>query len=649
METRIVEQIISYLNEEKYRQAILIDGEWGSGKTFFVKEVLMPQISKNITDKKVHYVSLYGVSTSEEIIKKIYFSYVEEIIDRKIGKEKRRLLKKGVSIGENIVSMALKKSQINPDDLLELLDYSNIKKAIFIFDDLERCGLSIIQTLGILNDLIENNGVKIIIIANQKEIGKVSDSSNLPHKYMVALDERIESEDEKIKLDDKKVSKEILSKRIQTLFSEDALYMRTKEKLIGLTIYYHPKFENVYVSVVEKYYPKSGDEGKEKVRKYLMANKQKLVNYFEEAKYGNIRTLIFIFAAFEKIYKILEPLEEGIYKEYIAKQIDDIFKYIIILSIRIKSGKSLFQWESGEGYGLVLFDGAKSYSDQIYGYRFVDDYLLNCSFDEKAIKEIVQKKAAERKQVDDSIAVGKALSIKKLSNWKELEDDEIRKTINAIEEELKDQKYEPGFFQQIILTFFELQDYEIMRNPEETYSRIISAMEEKLKKDDGKFKKSYLEINSNDTALIERYNALIEPLLKIFEKKENEEVKDFSFMHEDWNDVFPENCKKNSKDFLKNGKFFCYFELEKFINKLKEVPVKEIYNLIEGIKEVYGIADIDKYMQSDIKYINEILGQINVEEIAGEKITKRLALKELKQELQYCISLVKEHYARFNI
>ena len=63
METRIVEQIISYLNEEKYRQAILIDGEWGSGKTFFVKEVLMPQISKNITDKKVHYVSLYGVST----------------------------------------------------------------------------------------------------------------------------------------------------------------------------------------------------------------------------------------------------------------------------------------------------------------------------------------------------------------------------------------------------------------------------------------------------------------------------------------------------------------------------------------------------------------------------------------------------------
>ena len=197
---------------------------------------------------------------------------------------------------------------------------------------------------------------------------------------------------------------------------------------------------------------------------------------------------------------------------------------------------------------------------------------------EIAIKEIVYKKATERKQVDDSIAVGKDLSIKKLSNWKELEDDEIRKTIKAIVEELETQKYEPGFFQKIILTFFELQDYEIMRNPEETYSRIISAMGEKLKKDDGKFKKSYLEINSNDTALIERYNALIEPLLKIFEEKENEAVKDFSFVHEDWNDIFPENCKKNSKDFLKNGKFFCYFELEKFINKLKEVPVKEIYN-----------------------------------------------------------------------
>ena len=63
--------------------------------------------------------------------------------------------------------------------------------------------------------------------------------------------------------------------------------------------------EHIKNLLQEKYYPKSGDEGKEKVRKYLMANKQKLVNYFEEAKYGNIRTLIFIFAAFEKIYKIL--------------------------------------------------------------------------------------------------------------------------------------------------------------------------------------------------------------------------------------------------------------------------------------------------------------------------------------------------------
>lgn len=45
----------------------------GDLEKLFVKEVLMPQISKNITDKKVHYVSLYGVSTSEEIIKKSIF------------------------------------------------------------------------------------------------------------------------------------------------------------------------------------------------------------------------------------------------------------------------------------------------------------------------------------------------------------------------------------------------------------------------------------------------------------------------------------------------------------------------------------------------------------------------------------------------
>ena len=37
----IIKIVIEYITEERYKQAILIDGEWGAGKTFFVKEQLL--------------------------------------------------------------------------------------------------------------------------------------------------------------------------------------------------------------------------------------------------------------------------------------------------------------------------------------------------------------------------------------------------------------------------------------------------------------------------------------------------------------------------------------------------------------------------------------------------------------------------------
>ena len=54
--------IIDYLKNDKSNQAILIDGEWGSGKTFFIKENIISEIKEKLTDVPVYYVSLYGIS-----------------------------------------------------------------------------------------------------------------------------------------------------------------------------------------------------------------------------------------------------------------------------------------------------------------------------------------------------------------------------------------------------------------------------------------------------------------------------------------------------------------------------------------------------------------------------------------------------------
>lgn len=37
-EQQIKEEILRYIKDRTYNYAVLIDGEWGSGKTYFVKK-----------------------------------------------------------------------------------------------------------------------------------------------------------------------------------------------------------------------------------------------------------------------------------------------------------------------------------------------------------------------------------------------------------------------------------------------------------------------------------------------------------------------------------------------------------------------------------------------------------------------------------
>ena len=81
-EQEIVDIFFDYLDNSIYNYAIMLDGSWGSGKTFFVKEQLIPQIqereerlqerNKEYQKYKVLYVSLYGITSTSEISRLIY-------------------------------------------------------------------------------------------------------------------------------------------------------------------------------------------------------------------------------------------------------------------------------------------------------------------------------------------------------------------------------------------------------------------------------------------------------------------------------------------------------------------------------------------------------------------------------------------------
>lgn len=61
-----------YLEEDKTHTAIMLTGEWGSGKTYYVENVLAPFLKKDNDKNGCFIISLYGLENISDISKSIY-------------------------------------------------------------------------------------------------------------------------------------------------------------------------------------------------------------------------------------------------------------------------------------------------------------------------------------------------------------------------------------------------------------------------------------------------------------------------------------------------------------------------------------------------------------------------------------------------
>lgn len=604
-------------------------------RLFFVKEKLLMKMKEELSEKRIYYISLYGVSSSEQIMDEIYSSMVEQIINKNLGEKTGQIIEKGITFTSKLITAGMKYFNVDTKDLPQLSDIKELKDAIIIFDDLERCELDINQTLGIINNLVEHNDVKVILVANQNEIGKINFSRGLSHKYQIAIDDRIEL-DEKGRQKNSKVryTKEQLNKRVEKLFSEDIFYKKVKEKLIGLTIYYQPNLTEVYIAVVEKYIKEK------KAKDYLISNRQKIVNIFEEKRHYNIRTLIFALIAFEKFYIIIDAITFEEHK-YIAHELDNVLKYTIISAIQIKSGKPPYSWEKNSSKsGIVYYDIKNIVENRVYGYRFVDNYLLQCDLNKEYVEETILEIANIQKKADDSREFENSLQYQKLYFWWELEDDELEEIVSQIYIELEQQKYGPRYFKDMIVTFLQME-YNGFNCFD--YNKIINSMGKKLETYTEKFERRYLEILSEDTDFIQKYNQIVKPLFEILDNKENKEkIEDNVFLcdHKCWSEDFEIKCEERSQTYTTNNAFFSYINSEKFIEELKNAKVIEIHNFINGIRKVYSFSNLNDFFKPDIPNLKDILERIDIDELSQGKKTRKMAVETLKSRLQEYLKLI---------
>jgi hypothetical protein len=142
-------------NEPGY--AVLITGAWGTGKTFQVREA--------IPDDKAHYVSLFGLNSTDDVLAAVYTAMFPG---------KARLRKIADSIGETAAEIpgvgSLAVNGLTSGLVGAFLRQKVDNTKPIIFDDLERCTLDVKETLGIINLYVEHHRCRVIVIAHDDNL-----------------------------------------------------------------------------------------------------------------------------------------------------------------------------------------------------------------------------------------------------------------------------------------------------------------------------------------------------------------------------------------------------------------------------------------------------------------------------------------------
>ena len=455
----IITEIDRFINDRTYHYALMINGKWGSGKTFFVKDTLINHI-KETSSLDVNYISLYGISSTSEISEMLCMQAIRdktpESISKALDKKGGQIFSKTASIALKVIMNRIGTPDKAADDILAL--FPNYDNNVIIFDDLERCGCDINEVLGYINDFVEHTDASVIIVANEDEIGKWQLDRNPELQTLIALDPHVEI-DLPDRLEDlirsignrtgaeKSVrttfNVDEVELRRQALFHSNEKYKRMKEKVIGITINFEPDLEKIFCALIKKTVQD----------KVLLNTLQDSIDWFVETAtrddHKNLRTFQFFLEKTSRIFEVIDNKYPEIQKQ--------IVKYTFRRSIQYMKGKPAPTWDAD--YGSQAFsDNALYDADQEFGFRFIDDLITKNEVDSDHVNEVLQRYCrilSEKGQLQDD-------PYSRIADWWQTEDDKVEEWLDEIEKNVSGGKYSTELYTGLLKYLAELKTYNIM-------------------------------------------------------------------------------------------------------------------------------------------------------------------------------------------
>ena len=635
-DAKIIDLVKGYISENIYNYAIMINGAWGSGKTYFVKEVLVPKLEKSNTKRKAIYVSLYGLKSNDEIANCLLTS----VIELRMGKTKKMLpfLRVGVNILTDVIGEKLGSKTIHDINEGFLSPFISYDDYYFIFDDLERCSMPVNEVLGYINNFVEQNNAKVLLVTYEEEIGSVKLLENKLMRYFIATQDTV-SWPEKEKLDffgnsvrkqttfSSKPTLEDVEHRMELLTEENTFYLQVKEKLVGQTVYYQPDLK----TIVPLIFSKCINIDVACIEQLFI---EKICAMMEAENYYNLRTLQFSLSFIAKIRnEYPESIDNS--KAYFDMMLE-ILEAVMKVSIYYKRQGKSYKWADNSEYGLIslreTFDPFRNY---FKSFKFVHDYIYYGDYDITHIQEILnmylKEQTAQQDKLNDPINI--------LRDFWEMEDEVIEAHLKKLFCNLQSGKYKGILYRYILSLLFKLKGIGFEPISTDTH---IAIMKENISNGEtvGTMHEPYIAKNDplyND--YLSSFAELEEMEALSSRKEKNSSMNNIFMLTSGWGTEFEDYCSENKDAFLRDRAFFKQMDIDSCYSAIEKGSVKDINHFWLSICLIYNFNNLKDFYPDDADNVKKLLDLLSNKEFKSRM--KKFTIDMMSENLRSLLERLK--------
>ncbi|MGO7979594.1 P-loop NTPase fold protein [Rhizobium johnstonii] len=155
--------------------AVLIEGRWGSGKTFFLQKVYEPARMKRMREEgRSHvpflFVSLFGATSARDVEMRIYKTACP-------GEAVAGSIAGTIALGIGEFFRVKDTTKITVEKLGEKA-IKRLNEFVFVFDDLERVERQAFgEVMGLVNSLVAEHGRKVLLVTDEEKLKERVDSA----------------------------------------------------------------------------------------------------------------------------------------------------------------------------------------------------------------------------------------------------------------------------------------------------------------------------------------------------------------------------------------------------------------------------------------------------------------------------------------